>query len=107
MTNPIKLASALPSEFRNGLIDIVADLVRSPADQRIALVVFDVKRIEDDVDAEQKVPTVRLLRVELPLELDRQEAWEMLGRATDARVEVERGEQPLPFDLRTAAGYEA
>lgn len=109
MTNPVKLASALPAEYRNGLVDIVRQLVESPASQRIALVVFDVKRVEEDVDAEAKVPTVRLLRVELPLELDRQAAWEMLQRATDARVDVERaenGEQPLPFDLRTATGYE-
>ena len=97
MTNPIKLASALPSEYRNGLVNIVDELVRNAADQRIALVVLDVKRVEQDVDAEQKVPTVRLLRIELPLGLDQKDAWAILQRATDARVEVERGEQPLPF----------
>lgn len=99
MSQPVKLASTPPPEHRNGLVDIVRELVDNPANQRIALVVFDVRRVEEDVDAEAKVPTVRLLRIELPLGLDQKDAWEMLQRATDARVDVERGEQPLPFTI--------
>lgn len=97
MSQPVKLASTPPPEYRNGLVEIVRELVASPADQRIGLVVFDVRRVEHDVDLEREVPTVRLLRLELPLGMDQTAAWEMLQRATDARVGVERGEQPLPF----------
>lgn len=97
MSQPVKLASTPPPEHRNGLIEILNDLVANPANQRVALVVFDVRRVEEDVDAEAKVPTVRLLRIELPLGLDQKDAWAMLQRATDARVDIERGEQTLPF----------
>ena len=102
MSQPVKLASTPPSEHRNGLLEILRELVDSPADERLALVVFDVRRVEKDVDAETDVPTVRFRRIELPLGLDRAAAWDMLQRATDARVGVERGEQPLPFTIHHA-----
>lgn len=98
MTNPIKLASALPSEYRNGLTEILRDLIDSPQDHRLALVVFDVKRVEQDVDAAQKTPTIRIQRIETPLGLDRETAWEILQRAAAARNKDESdGQQPLPF----------
>jgi hypothetical protein len=98
MTNPIKLASALPAEARNGLIEQLRSLIDSPQDHRLALIVFDVKRVEQDVDAAQKVPTIRIQRIETPLGLDRETAWEILQRAADARNKDEReGQQPLPF----------
>lgn len=101
MTNPVKLASALPSEYRNGLIEILRQLIDNPQDHRLALVVFDVKRVEQDVDAAQKVPTIRIQRIETPLGLDRETAWEILQRAADARNNDEReGQQPLPFTGR-------
>ena len=96
MPNPVKLASQMPGEHRNGLNDIARELVKAPADQRIALVVYDVKRVETDVDREENVPTIRLLRIESPLALDRAAAWDILKRATAARVD-DNGTEQLAF----------
>lgn len=97
MTSPIKFASTPPTEYRNGLLEILDRLIAAPGEQRVVLAVVDVRRVEEDVDAEKKVPTIRFLRIELPLELDRKAAWDMLQRATDARVRDDDGTQPLPF----------
>lgn len=99
MTNPVKLASTPPAEYRNGLIEILRELVESPEDERIALVVFNVTRVEKDVEAEKETPTVRFRRIELPLGLDRKAAWDILQRATDARVKPDDPQQPLPFTI--------
>ena len=93
MPQPVKLASALPAEYRNGLISITRELVDAPEDQRIAFIVYDVKRVEHDTDSESDVPTVRVRRIEIPLPLDRAAAWDMLERATKARIGETSGEQ--------------
>lgn len=97
MSQPVKLASALPGGDRNGLAAIAGDLVHAPADQRLVLAVIDVKRIETNTDTDEVVPLVRVLRVESPLPMDRKEAYAMLRRATEARTSDDNATPPLPF----------
>lgn len=98
MSQPVKLAGALPDGDRNGLAAIVRELLAEPTDQRLYLVVMDVKRIDTIVDLDEAVPTARVRRIEAVPRLDRKAAWAMLQRAFEARTGNDDA-QPIPFDI--------
>lgn len=98
MSQPVKLASALPDGDRNGLAAIVRDLLAEPTDQRLYLVVMDVKRIDTLVDLDEAVPTTRVRRIVPVTRADKQEAWRMLERAF-RHIHGLDPVQPLPFSI--------
>lgn len=92
MTN---LANALPAGEGNGLTAIARQLIDSPHDIHVAVILIDCKKITTDNDTGEIVPTARIRRVEPITGADRDLAAKMLRRALETRT----GKTVLPFDL--------
>ncbi len=97
MSAVVKLSAALPGdEETNGLDGIASDLVEQPHRIQVALVWLDVPKITDNTETGDRVPTVRVRRVE-PLgtvEEIPDEIRKLAARAHESRT----GRTPLPFD---------
>lgn len=97
VSKSVKLAGRLPgSTENNGMYSVVDDLLVKPKDRRLALIWYDVPRIVDDVETGDRVPTMRVLRVEPVGEAG--EAAQAIQELVMQLAESRLGHTPLPFD---------
>lgn len=97
MTTEVKLAGRLPGSIENnGMYNVQPDLLKTPAEHRLAVIWYDVPKIVDDVESGDRVPTMRVLRIEPMGEVGEATAAlrEMVMQVAEART----GKTPLPFD---------
>lgn len=101
MSAAVKLGSKLPGEVQINGVDAIADeLVEDPEQIRVALVYFDVRKIEDDTDSGARVPTIRVRRFEPigTLEDAPQSVRDVMAKAFADRT----GQKPIPWEIATA-----
>jgi len=92
----VKLAAALPKEpDRNGLMAHAGALMRRPGDQRIMIVVVDVRTIEDRKWEGIRVPILGIHAAEL---LDDENASDQARRLMENARDRRQGGRQLPFD---------
>lgn len=98
MSDPVKLASALPKhEALNGLAEVRRMAVKRPETTRItAVVVLDVSKLERNMDTGEEVPTFRVRRIE-PI-VDPEYRTQVAGLAVKQH-EFRTGSTTLPLDL--------
>lgn len=101
----MKIASQLPKGTLNGLTAIDRALVNNPETSHIIVAEVDCKSITTDTDTGDTEPTVRILHVEVIG--DRSGNLDDVRRSMDAAYRRRTGDNPLPFDLRTASGLMA
>jgi hypothetical protein len=93
----VKLSGALPGDEEiNGLDAIAEKLVETPEKLRLCLMWLDVREIRDVTDTGERVPVLRVRRVEVAGDADDapQELRDMVLRLAEART----GKTPLPID---------
>lgn len=96
MTTEVKLAGRLPGSVENnGMYSVQPDLLKTPAEHRLAVIWYDVPKIVDDVESGDRVPTMRVLRIEPMGEVD--EASQVLREMVMQKAEARLGATPLPF----------
>lgn len=97
MSTEVKLAGRLPqSAESNGMYSVQPDLLTSPKEQRLAVIWYDVLKIVTDVDEDDEVPVIRVLKIEPMGEVD--EASQALQEMVMQKAEARLGHTPLPFD---------
>lgn len=97
MTTEVKLAGRLPGSIENnGMYNVQPDLLKTPSEHRLAVIWYDVPKIVDDVETGDRVPTMRVLRIEPMGEVG--EATEALREMVMQAAEARTGKSPLPFD---------
>jgi hypothetical protein len=98
----VKLSSALPgNEDINGLDAISAKLVQTPEELILCLAWMDVRKIEDMTDTGERIPVMRVRRIE-PVSNAKEAPQELRDMAL--RLAEERtGKTPLPIDQFAAA----
>lgn len=97
MSNTVKLASGLPSDFDlNGIDQQRPALVTNPETTRVAIIWYDVAKIGIDVDTGSRTPTIRIRRAEPLGDVDTipDDIRKLVEEATEKRT----GRVPLPFD---------
>jgi hypothetical protein len=90
-----KLVGSLPKGESNGLDAIARQLIDSPHDVQVLVVLADCKKITTDLDTGDVEPTARIRRIEAIHGPDKELAAKMLRRAFEGRT----GKAVLPFDL--------
>lgn len=98
----MKIASQLPKGPQNGFTAIDRALVNQPETSHFVVAEVDCKSITTDTDTGDTEPTIRILHVEVIGE--KSGALELVQKAMDAAYRRRTGDNPLPFDLRTAYG---
>ncbi|MGZ0150683.1 hypothetical protein ACXJJ3_26735 [Kribbella sp. WER1] len=94
----VKLAGRLPgSTEHNGMSAVVRDLLTEPETTRLAVIEYDVPKIVTDVETGDRVPTLRVLRIE-PAGGDKEEGYRALRELMLSAAENRLGHTPLPFD---------
>jgi hypothetical protein len=97
VTADVKLAGRLPgSSESNGMHSVQADLLNNPTTQRLAVIWYDVLKITTDVDTDEQIPTIRVLKIEPlgPVDDVSQAIREEVMRKAEERL----GHSPLPFE---------
>lgn len=103
MTSEVKLAGRLPaSPESNGMGSVIADLLKTPKEQRLYVVWGDVLKIERNLDTGDEVPTLRVLKIE-PLGLV-DEVSQAIQVEVMRKAEERLGHTPLPFDQHDPDG---
>lgn len=98
----IKLKATLPKHRdENGLSALRLQLLQDPRAEHLAIVVFDVARIIDDVDDLFQTPVIRILRLEPETDADR--AVQLLARAKELS-EARNPQQKPMLDPHEASG---
>jgi len=90
-----RLTGTLPGGDANGLVAIARQLIDSPHEVHVAVVLLDCKSSKVDHDTGEIIPTARIRRVEVIGKQDKELAQQMMRRALEART----GKTVLPFDL--------
>lgn len=101
MSAKVKLGSKLPGDAEiNGVDAIASELVEDPEQIHVGVVYFDVKHVTDDTDTGERVPTIRVRRLEpistvgaAPAALQK-----LVGQAFTART----GRKAIPFEVATS-----
>lgn len=94
----VKLAGRLPgSTEHNGMSAVVAELLKDPETTRLAVIEYDVPKITTDVESGDRVPTLRVLRIE-PSGGNKDEGYQALRELMMTSAEKRLGHEPLPFD---------
>lgn len=97
MSSSVKLASSLPTHDElNGLRFLANDIVESPDELVVAVVVLGTQKLTTDVETGDVVPTTRVRRVE-PITNDEDRA--RLGNIATRALERRTGKTVLPLDL--------
>jgi hypothetical protein len=91
----MKLQGSLPQGDSNGLVVAAQGLVDDPDSKHVAVVILDCSKITEDVDSGDRVPTVRIRRIELIQGDDGEVLMRLLHRAFEART----GKVVLPFEM--------
>lgn len=103
MSSEVKLAGRLPASAEsNGMGSVQADLLRAPKEQKLAVIWYDVLKITTDVDTDDEVPTIRVLKIEPMGDVD--DASAALREMVMQRMEARLGHTPLPFDAHDPDG---
>lgn len=103
MSTEVKLAGRLPaSPESNGMGSVIADLLKTPKEQRLYVVWGDVLKIERNLDTGDEVPTLRVLKIE-PLGLV-DEVSQAIQVEVMRKAEERLGHTPLPFDQHDPDG---
>lgn len=91
-----RIAGALPKGDRNGLVAVSGRMIEEPHGKHVAIVVFDCKSVAWNADTGDKIPTARILRIEVVRDrLDLEKLETLLRRALETRT----GATVLPLDL--------
>lgn len=97
MSTEVKLAGRLPeSPESNGMHSVIADLLKTPKEQRLYVVWGDVLKIERNLDSGAEVPTLRVLKIEPLGVVD--EVSQAIQMEVMRKAEERLGHTPLPFD---------
>jgi hypothetical protein len=97
-----KIKTTLPKDRElNGLAGIREQLLKSPFDQHVAIVVLDCSRIIDEVDDLIRIPVARIIRIEPETDPDR--AAQLLARARELSEERVPQQKPM-LDANEASG---
>jgi hypothetical protein len=90
------MSGKLPAGDGNGLVAILSELVRDRQQVFAAICLLDGKKVVIDKDTGEKVPTVRVRRIEVVLDgEDMRVARRLMERALSRRT----GQETLPYDL--------
>ena len=90
-----KFSGALPKGDANGLGPIISALVAEPDRKHVIIGVVDNKQTITDNDTGDVVPVIRMRRIEVVPEIDRQVVEKVLRRAVESRMGVD----VLPLEL--------
>ena len=82
----VKGTALMPKGEPNGLAAIADELLKDPLRKRAALIIFDLKRGNEDYDQHDVIATVRIRRIEPLLSADLDTAELMIRRAAEARI---------------------
>jgi hypothetical protein len=105
VSSEVKLAGRLPASAEsNGMTSLQSKLLANPKDQILAVVWLDVLKVTRDIDTDDEVPTLRVLKIEPLGEVDdvSQAIQEEVMRKAEARL----GHTPLPFDQHDPDGVQ-
>jgi hypothetical protein len=98
MSATVRLSSKLPGEEEiNGLDHLASSLLDSPHQVLVAICWLDVPKITEDTDKDERVPTVRVRRVE-PIDVIAKVPDAILKLAAEL-FESRTGRRALPFDV--------
>lgn len=89
------LAGRLPKGEGDGLGPILTDLLHDPHKVHVVIALVDCKSTKIDHESGDRVPTVRVKRIEVVLPEDRARARQILDRGYERRL----GKATLPFEL--------
>lgn len=90
-----KLKSALPKGDANGLRPVAESLLHRPHGLHVVIAIVDCPKIEHDIDLDEKVPVLRVRRIEGILREDLTAAQRLMRRSLEYRT----GRHVLPLDL--------
>jgi len=92
----VNVSGKMPSGDGNGLVAVLSELVREDKAQFVTIALVDCKTVKLDKDTGEKIPTVRIRRIEVVLDAgDMKVARRLMERALSART----GQETLPYDL--------
>jgi hypothetical protein len=90
------LSGRLPKGEANGLGPIGRQLLEEPDQVQVAVVLLDCSKITEEVDTGDRVPTIRIRRIEAIVDRDdREHVRRFLLREYERRT----GKTVLPFEL--------
>lgn len=98
MSAVVRLSSKLPGEEEiNGLDHLASSLLDNPHQVLVAICWLDVPKITEDTDKEERVPTIRVRRIEPIAAVDKvpDEIIKLAAELHEART----GRRALPFDV--------
>ena len=106
MSAVVKLAAQLPGDFETNGLDAQASLLLDgPKELLVAVVWLDVAKVTEDVDSGDRVPTVRVRRIE-PLG-DVGDVSDAVRDLVGTAVSKRTGRAPIPFDIaEVVEGYD-
>jgi len=103
----MNIATGLPKGEGNGLAPIVHDLLNDPHAVHVVIALIDCKTTKIDHETGDRIPTLRIKRVEAIVGDDLKVGRRLIERAYEARL----GDATLPFeleeDVRSAFGEES
>lgn len=92
----MRLSSRLPKGDANGLGPLVQKLLDDPEQVQVVVALVDCQKITDDIDSGDRIPTLRVRRIEGVTDSgDRERLRMILVREYERRT----GKVVLPFDL--------
>lgn len=91
-----KFSGRLPKGDANGLAPIAAELLDCPETVHVVLALIDCSKITVDVDNGDRVPTIRIRRIEAVQNADDRDRLRML---LEREFERRTGKTVLPFEL--------
>lgn len=92
----VKLAGRLPGSMENnGMYSVQPDLLKNPTERRLAVIWYDTLKSVENYDTGEKVPVMRVLRIEPIGDVD--EASQALQELVMQKAEQRLGATPLPF----------
>lgn len=98
MSAVVKLSSRMPGDFEtNGIDAHAARLVEHPDDLLVCVVWVDTQRVVIDTDSGDKIPTIRVRRIEPLGEVGDVSA--AIRDAVQIAVRTRTGRTPMPFEL--------
>jgi hypothetical protein len=91
----MNIATGLPKGEGNGLAPILSDLLRDPHAVHVVIALVDCKSTKIEHETGDRIPTIRIKRVEAIVGDDLKQARRLLERAYETRL----GDTTLPFEL--------
>lgn len=98
MSGP-KMLATLPSGDGNGLTAIIHDMIANPEEFRVAICIVDCKGVNYDTDSGDRIPTVRVRRIEAITDRGDMDVADTLMRRAMQRRSLGGEQEELPFDI--------